>query len=58
MFAGGAGVDVKILPYLNVRADSEYQDWMGFPATGLTPLLFTIGVAYHFPGELQRGKHF
>ncbi len=58
MFAGGAGVDVRILPYLNVRGDFEYQDWMGFPATGLTPQLFTIGVAYHFPGELRRGKHY
>ena len=58
LFAGGAGVDVRVLPYLNVRADYEYQDWMGFPATGLTPQLFTLGVAYHFPGELQRGKHY
>jgi len=58
MFAGGAGVDVKVLPFLNVRADYEYQDWMGFPATGLTPQLVTVGVAYRFPAGLQRGKHF
>lgn len=58
MFAGGAGVDVRILPFLNVRADYEYQDWMGFPVTALTPQLVTIGVAYHFPGDLKKGKHF
>ncbi len=50
MFAGGAGVDVRVLPFLNVRGDYEYQDWMGFPATGLKPQLVTVGVAYRFPG--------
>jgi hypothetical protein len=58
MFAGGAGVDVRVLPFINVRADYEYQDWMGFPATGLTPQVLTFGVAYHFPGEIRRGKHY
>jgi hypothetical protein len=58
MFAFGAGVDVRVLPYLNVRADYEYQDWLSFPPTGLKPQVYTIGVAYHFPGELRRGKHF
>jgi hypothetical protein len=48
MFAAGAGVDYKIRPYLNVRGDFEYQDWTGFPPTGLTPSMFTIGAAYHF----------
>ena len=58
LFAGGVGVDVKILPYLNVRADYEYQDWLSFPPNGLSPQLITIGVAYHFPGGMQRGRHF
>ena len=58
MFAGGAGVDVRVLPFLNVRADYEYQDWIGFPATGLTPQLVMIGVAYHFPADMKGGKHF
>jgi hypothetical protein len=58
LFAGGGGVDVRILPYLNVRADYEYQDWLSFPPSGLTPQVITIGVAYHFPGELKQGRHF
>jgi Outer membrane protein beta-barrel domain len=58
LFAGGGGVDVRILPYLNVRADYEYQTWRSFPPSGLTPQVITIGVAYHFPGDLRRGRHF
>ena len=58
LFAGGAGVDISVLPYLNVRADYEYQDWLSFPPNGLTPQLFTVGVAYRFPGSLHRGQHF
>jgi outer membrane protein with beta-barrel domain len=48
MFAGGAGVDYKALPYLYVRGDFEYQDWFSFPPSGLSPSLLTVGVAYHF----------
>jgi hypothetical protein len=58
MFAGGAGIDVRVLPYLNVRADFEYQDWLSFPPLGLHPKLYTIGIAYHFPGERRRGQHY
>ena len=57
MFAFGAGVDFKVKPYLNVRADYEYQDWLSFPPDGLSPQVMTIGVAYHFNGDLRRGKH-
>jgi len=57
MFAFGVGTDVKIKPWLNVRADYEYQDWMSFPPTGLSPQVITIGAAYHFPSQLQRGRH-
>ena len=58
MFAGGAGFDVRVLRYLNLRADYEYQSWSGFPPTGLSPQLYTLGVAYHVPGEIRKGKHF
>jgi len=48
LMAGGAGLDYKALPYLYVRGDFEYQHWFGFPPNGLTPTLFSVGVAYHF----------
>jgi opacity protein-like surface antigen len=55
MFAGGVGLDYRVLPYLNVRADYEYQHWMSFPPNGLSPSVITIGVAYRFPaGKLAR----
>jgi hypothetical protein len=44
----GAGLDYKVLPYLNVRGDYQYQRWFGFPPNGLTPSMITVGVAYHF----------
>ena len=58
LFAAGVGVDVHIKPYLNVRADYEYQRWLSFPPNGLSPQVVTIGVAYRFPGALQRGRHY
>jgi Outer membrane protein beta-barrel domain len=55
MFAGGAGLDYRVLPYLNVRGDFEYQRWLSFPPNGLTPTVFTIGAAYRFPaGKLSQ----
>ena len=57
-FAGGGGVDVSLRPYLNLRAHYEYQNWRSFPPNGLDPQAITIGVAYHFPGALQRGRHY
>jgi hypothetical protein len=54
----GGGADLKVLPYLNVRGDFEYQRWFGFPPNGLTPWMLSIGVAYHFPGSLKRGEHY
>jgi hypothetical protein len=57
MFAGAAGVDIAVRPRINVRAELEYQRWLGglgLP-NGLTPLLFTFGAAYHFsPGTPTR----
>jgi hypothetical protein len=55
IFAGGGGLDYHLLPYLNLRGDFEYQQWMGFPPNGLTPTIFTIGAAYRFPaGKLAQ----
>lgn len=54
LYAGGVGTDIKLRPWLYVRADFEYQKWPGFrgietgPANGLTPELFSFGAAYHF----------
>jgi hypothetical protein len=48
LFSGGAGLDYRVFPHLNARADFEYQRWLGFPPHGLTPTLLTIGAAYHF----------
>ncbi len=58
LFAAGAGVDYALLGRVNLRADYEYQRWLSFPPDGLTPMVFTIGVAYHFPGRLERGRHY
>jgi hypothetical protein len=48
MWAGGIGLDYRIKSYLNARGDFEYQNWSGFPPHGLTPTMYTVGVAYHF----------
>ena len=53
MFAGGAGADYKIGPYLRVRGEYEFQKWASFPNGGFTPQLITVGVAYHFSGKNQ-----
>jgi opacity protein-like surface antigen len=45
----GAGVDISVHPRINVRAEYEYQRWFSFPPDGLTPMMYTFGVAYHFP---------
>lgn len=46
--AVGAGVDYHLTRMFNLRADYEYQRWLGFPNNGLTPTLLTFGFAYHF----------
>ncbi|WP_260706134.1 porin family protein [Edaphobacter flagellatus] len=54
MFAGGIGLDYRVLTRVNVRAEYEYQKWMSFPPNGLSPSVITIGAAYHFPaGKLS-----
>ena len=57
-FVFGGGADISILPWLNVRGDYEYQTWHSFPPDGLTPQVFTAGVAYHFPGGFRKGERF
>jgi hypothetical protein len=44
----GVGLDYRILPGLNARVDFEYQQWFGFPPSGLTPKVLGIGAAYRF----------
>jgi hypothetical protein len=48
IFAIGAGVDYHVVPSLNVRAEYEYQQWLSFPPNGLTPRIFSVGMAYRF----------
>jgi hypothetical protein len=52
LIAGGIGTDYRVKPWLYVRADWEYQDWLGFQNSSLTPNIVTIGAAYRFvPGR-------
>jgi hypothetical protein len=48
MYTFGGGADFHVRRSLNVRADYEYQSWIGFPLGTLHPNVITIGVAYHF----------
>jgi hypothetical protein len=47
LYAFAGGLDVNVIPSVNVRGDFEYQKWMGFPL-GLSPKVASVGVAYHF----------
>ena len=52
--SAGFGTDIKVRPWLYVRADYEYQHWFSFKGTptskpdSLSPQLFSVGAAYHF----------
>ena len=48
LIAAGIGTDYKVKPYLYVRADWEYQQWLSFQGSSLTPNIFTFGAAYRF----------
>jgi hypothetical protein len=52
LFALGGGADYRLKPYLNLRADYEWQKWGSDPyglfPNGITPQLLSIGAAYHF----------
>jgi hypothetical protein len=51
VYTGGAGVDIRVAEWMNVRTDFEYQTWMSFPRGNMHPAMFTVGVAYHIPSE-------
>lgn len=47
LFAGGGGVEYMLWDHITLRpVDVEYQRWSF--KTGLTPVVLTTGVAYHF----------
>ena len=48
LYTFGGGADFSLTPTINLRADYEYQTWLGFPLNDLHPSLLTLGVAYHF----------
>ena len=46
-FAPGGGLDVRATRHISVRAiDVEFQKWPGFEPNGLSPIAYTVGVAY------------
>jgi hypothetical protein len=48
LIAAGIGADYRVLRFMNVRGEYEFQRWFGFPPNGLTPGILGIGVAYQF----------
>lgn len=44
----GGGLDYRLLRHINLRGEYEYQHWFGFPPSGLTPSVVTVGAAYRF----------
>lgn len=48
IFAGAAGIDIRVKPHIYARAEYEAQDWLKFQGRNLQPDVFTIGAAYHF----------
>lgn len=54
-FAGGA--DLKLNDHLSFRVEGDYQHWFAGAnlENGLTPILYSVGVGYHFgqdPGKV------
>lgn len=48
IWAGGFGTDYSLRSSINLRVDYELQRWSGYPPHGLSPQVFSIGIAYHF----------
>jgi hypothetical protein len=47
-YAGGGGIDIRATDRITVRAiDIEAQKWPNY-GNGLSPVVYTVGVAYHF----------
>ena len=57
LYSYGGGADFRVSRSLNVRADYELQNWMGFPLGTLHPSVVTLGVAYHFSNREPRFPH-
>jgi opacity protein-like surface antigen len=76
--AAGGGIDYRVSPHITVRADLEYQRWFATPnanlgfdynagtgglPNGLTPIVYTGGIAWRFgsgnyvPHGDRRGIH-
>jgi opacity protein-like surface antigen len=50
----GGGLDYRLTERVNLRGDFEYQHFFAHDRElpdGLSPYLFTIGAAYHFPAR-------
>ncbi len=53
MIAVSGGLDYAVARTINIRVEGEYQSWfkrVGLE-NGLTPILFSVGAAYHFGGK-------
>ena len=48
IFAGAAGVDIRVKRHVYTRIEYEAQDWMKFQGSNLQPDVLTLGAAYHF----------
>lgn len=48
LVAIGAGLDYRLLRSFNIRGEYEYQRWFGLSPNGLSPSVFSIGLAYRF----------
>jgi Outer membrane protein beta-barrel domain len=47
-YAGGGGIDVRATDHITIRAiDVEAQKWPNY-GNGLSPIVYTVGAAYHF----------
>ena len=45
----GGGIELRASRYVSIRAiDLEYQKWPGFPPSGLSPAVASVGAAYRF----------
>lgn len=52
--SAGGGLDYRLTNRINVRGDFEYQRYFAHDPelpNGLSPYMFTIGAAYHFPAR-------
>lgn len=48
MLSGGLGADYRVTGRINARVGWEYQRWLNFQDSSLSPSILMIGAAYHF----------